>query len=75
VTTEEITKLAADVQRWTDEGSADEQECVRCHEPVHTPSDLEPTAMCDRCAQIVVYDLIDAFGYVLKARAASEVRQ
>lgn len=42
-----ISLLEADDGEW----DPSEQECIVCHSMVHTPPDLDPTPMCDRCAQ------------------------
>lgn len=48
-----LTELAAEITRWHDDNLASEQECVRCRDSVHTPSELDPTPLCNLCAQFV----------------------
>lgn len=49
----DLRRLVAEMQRWHDENLAHEQECVRCDNSVHTPSGLDPTPLCNACAQDV----------------------
>lgn len=50
----DLVKLSAEMERWEYEDLASEQECMSCHDGVHTPSDLEPTPLCNLCAQRTV---------------------
>ncbi len=50
---DDVATIAAEMSRWEDEDRASEQICVRCHDNVHTPADLEPTPLCNLCAQYV----------------------
>lgn len=40
----------AELQRQTGEPDQDNY-CLRCHEQMSVPVELEPSALCDRCAQ------------------------
>jgi hypothetical protein len=53
----EIVALCARMRCWHDEDLASAQACVSCESSVHTPSDLEPTPLCDLCAQRLVNDV------------------
>jgi len=55
----ELQVLAIEIQRWSDEGLAHEQQCMSCHTSMYCPSDLEPTALCNLCAQRTADDLPD----------------
>lgn len=48
-----MTELSAEITRWHVENLANEQECMRCRDSMHTPSDLDPTPLCNPCAQFV----------------------
>lgn len=56
---EELHQLALRVALLDPEGDPDPDgdECLRCRETFRVPCDLEPTALCDACAQAVVQDL------------------
>lgn len=60
----ELRGLAAEMECWETEDLASEQQCMSCHVSVHTPSDLEPTPLCDLCAQTHVQDVPDLLSEV-----------
>ena len=53
----ELSRVCKEMQRWHDEDLAHEQECMSCGSPVHCPSHLEPTPLCDLCAQRLAGDV------------------
>lgn len=66
----EVTEIAAAMQRWEDDDLAHEQECVRCHSGMHTPAELDPSPLCDACAQTMAFRLP---GIVAHAAALAEL--
>jgi hypothetical protein len=53
----EIATLCELMQHWYNDELASEQACVSCESSMHTPSDLEPTALYDLCAQRLEVDV------------------
>ena len=47
------------VVTWTHD-IPDDEVCAKCHQMTHTPYGLEPTALCNTCAQEAVSDLLAA---------------
>lgn len=64
-----ITEISAEMTRWHEDDLASEQECMRCRNSVHTPSDLEPTPLCDLCAQFVADHVPDLVASIAKLTA------
>lgn len=46
-----IERKARLIADWDEERDAPDQECVACKHSMYTPSELEPTALCNGCAQ------------------------
>jgi hypothetical protein len=48
---EATERCARPIAEWDEERDAPDQECVACRHSMHTPSELDPTALCNGCAQ------------------------
>ena len=62
-----LQTIAAAMTRWHDDNLAHEQACVRCH--VSTPGALDPTPLCNECAQSVAAMIPDLTKIVSAALA------
>lgn len=48
---DELERNAQEMSQWEDDDLASDQACVICLCEVHTPPDLEPSPLCNPCAQ------------------------
>lgn len=51
-----LDAMSREMSRWESLPYSD-QDCARCHDGMHTPSELEPTTLCNLCAQSVAADV------------------
>jgi len=64
----EIEALTTEMGRWRDGDF--EQQCVSCREGVHTPGELEPTPLCNLCAQRLVDDVPELLAEVRRLQTS-----
>lgn len=67
-----LTSLAIEIAHWYYADLASEQECMRCHSSVHCPSDLDPTPLCDLCAQAIADQVPNLLSHIAALIAARE---
>jgi hypothetical protein len=48
---DEPERKARAIAEWDEEFDADGQQCVACRSAMHIPTDLDPTPLCNGCAQ------------------------
>lgn len=48
---DDLERKARPIAEWDEERDAEEQQCVGCKSSVHTPPDLDPSPLCNQCAQ------------------------
>lgn len=51
MTLDDLDRKARPIAEWDEERDAEEHQCVACKSSVNTPPDLDPSSLCNLCAQ------------------------